>query len=131
MIGKDGLLNLTKSEDSQRCKIRNKMTILYIGCNRYALKFLALGLGLYFVTVLINHDISTNFFFVISDVEKGDEHPNLENVPSNLYESVCMPDFNEFFQQQGESFPLPDHNKNTTMNNNNNTGQQQQYMESK
>ncbi|KAG8182679.1 hypothetical protein JTE90_017658, partial [Oedothorax gibbosus] len=36
------------------------------------------------------------------DVEK-ESHPNLENVPANLYESVCMPDFNEFFQQ-GETF---------------------------
>lgn len=63
------------------------------------------------------------------DVEKEEQHPNLENVPSNLYESVCMPDFNEFFQQQGDTFPVPDHNKNTTMNNNNNTGQQQQYIE--
>lgn len=74
-------------------------------------------------------------FFPFSDVEKEDGHPNLENVPSNLYESVCMPDFNEFFQQQGDNFPVTDHNKNTTMNNNNNntTGQQQQqqYMESK
>ena len=69
--------------------------------------------------------------FYYPDVEKEGEHPNLENVPSNLYESVCMPDFNEFFQQQGDTFPVPDHNKNTTMNNNNTNGQQQQYMESK
>ncbi|XP_054718898.1 protein c-ets-1-A-like isoform X2 [Uloborus diversus] len=59
------------------------------------------------------------------DVEK--EHPNLENVPSNLYESVCMPDFNEFFQQ-GEILPLSEHKNNqTTMNNS--SSQQQQYLE--
>ncbi|XP_042907157.1 protein C-ets-1 isoform X2 [Parasteatoda tepidariorum] len=57
------------------------------------------------------------------DVEK-DDHPNLENVPANLYESVCMPDFNEFFQQ-GEGFPLQDSKNNSTMNN----GNQQQYMD--
>lgn len=59
------------------------------------------------------------------DVEK-DEHPNLENVPSNLYESVCMPDFNEFFQQ-GENFSLQNNNKTTTAMNNN--GSQQQYID--
>ncbi|KFM72159.1 Transforming protein p54/c-ets-1, partial [Stegodyphus mimosarum] len=60
------------------------------------------------------------------DVEKED-HPNLENVPANLYESVCMPDFNEFFQQGENNFPLPDQKNNaTTMNN---TGNQQQYMD--
>ncbi|GIY21517.1 protein C-ets-1 [Caerostris extrusa] len=56
------------------------------------------------------------------DVEKED-HPNLENVPANLYE--CMPDFNDFFQQ-GENFSLQNNKNSATMNNN---GNQQQYMD--
>ncbi|XP_076310273.1 protein C-ets-1-like isoform X3 [Tachypleus tridentatus] len=35
------------------------------------------------------------------------ERASLENVPSNLYESVCMPDFDEFFSQ-GDTYPLPE-----------------------
>lgn len=55
------------------------------------------------------------------DVEK--ETAALENVPANLYESVCMPDFNEFFQQ-GENFPLPEQKVNQVMNGTPNSGSQ-------
>ncbi|XP_013772271.1 protein C-ets-2-like isoform X2 [Limulus polyphemus] len=47
------------------------------------------------------------------DVDK--ERASLENVPSNLYESVCMPDFDEFFQQGG-SYPLPEPKVTPVMN---------------
>lgn len=89
---------------------------------------------MHFAVQIISSTKLIFIFLPFPDVEKEEGHPNLENVPSNLYESVCMPDFNEFFQQQGDNFPVTDHNKNTTMNNNNNTTgqqQQQQYMESK
>ncbi|UYV81841.1 ETS1 [Cordylochernes scorpioides] len=38
------------------------------------------------------------------DMEK--EQASLQNVPANLYESVCTQNFDEFFQQQGNNFPL-------------------------
>ncbi|XP_076366967.1 protein c-ets-1-A-like isoform X5 [Tachypleus tridentatus] len=47
------------------------------------------------------------------DVDK--QRSSLENVPSNLYESVCMPDFDEFFQQGG-SYPLPEPKVTPVMN---------------
>ncbi|XP_050035960.1 protein C-ets-1-like isoform X2 [Dermacentor andersoni] len=47
------------------------------------------------------------------DVEK--ECASLENVPSNLYESVCVPGLDEFFQQGG-SFPMPEQKVTPVMN---------------
>ncbi|CAN7982918.1 unnamed protein product [Ixodes hexagonus] len=47
------------------------------------------------------------------DVEK--ERASLENVPSNLYESVCVPELDEFFQQGG-SFPMPEQKVTPVMN---------------
>ncbi|XP_040354423.1 ETS translocation variant 4 isoform X4 [Ixodes scapularis] len=46
-------------------------------------------------------------------VEK--ERASLENVPSNLYESVCVPELDEFFQQGG-SFPMPEQKVTPVMN---------------
>ncbi|KAH7946351.1 hypothetical protein HPB49_023412 [Dermacentor silvarum] len=46
-------------------------------------------------------------------VEK--ECASLENVPSNLYESVCVPGLDEFFQQGG-SFPMPEQKVTPVMN---------------
>jgi len=57
----------------------------------------------------------------IGELDK--DRTSLENVPSNLYESICMPDFDEFFQQ-GAGYPLPENKAtqvlNGTTNNNNN-----------
>ncbi|XP_064471644.1 ETS-like protein pointed isoform X2 [Ornithodoros turicata] len=47
------------------------------------------------------------------DVEK--ERASLENVPSNLYESVCVPELDDFFQQGG-SFPMPEQKVTPVMN---------------
>ncbi|XP_029841949.1 protein c-ets-1-A isoform X1 [Ixodes scapularis] len=47
------------------------------------------------------------------EVEK--ERASLENVPSNLYESVCVPELDEFFQQGG-SFPMPEQKVTPVMN---------------
>lgn len=43
------------------------------------------------------------------------ERASLENVPSNLYESVCVPELDEFFQQGG-SFPMPEQKVTPVMN---------------
>ncbi|XP_023235400.1 protein c-ets-1-A isoform X3 [Centruroides vittatus] len=43
------------------------------------------------------------------------ERASLENVPPNLYESVCMPEFDEFFQQ-GTGYPLPEQKVTPVMN---------------
>lgn len=48
--------------------------------------------------------------------EVDKERVKLENVPSNLYESLCMPEFDDFFQQ-GSSYPLPETKVIPVMNN--------------
>lgn len=45
----------------------------------------------------------------IAEMEKERAPGSLDNVPSNIYESVCMPDFDEFFQAGGAYPTLPDH----------------------
>lgn len=51
--------------------------------------------------------------------ELDKERTSLENVPSNYIESVCMPDFDEFFQQAGGAgYPLPEHKVTPVMNGN-------------
>ena len=56
------------------------------------------------------------FFFLLfsAEIDKV-ERASLENVPSNYIESVCMPDFDEFFQQ-GAGYPLPEHKVTPVMN---------------
>lgn len=49
-----------------------------------------------------------------AEVDK--ERASLENVPSNYIESVCMPDFDEFFQAGGAGYPLPEHKVTPVMN---------------
>ena len=55
----------------------------------------------------------------VSSAEIDKERTSLENVPSNYIESVCMPDFDEFFQQAGGvGYPLPEHKVTPVMNGN-------------
>ncbi len=55
------------------------------------------------------------YFVFKAEVDK--ERASLENVPSNYIESVCMPDFDEFFQQAGGAgYPLPEHKVTPVMN---------------
>ncbi|XP_076325616.1 uncharacterized protein LOC143233343 isoform X5 [Tachypleus tridentatus] len=51
---------------------------------------------------------------ICKEVDK--ERVKLENVPSNLYESLCMPEFDDFFQQ-GSNYPLPETKVIPVMNN--------------
>jgi hypothetical protein len=50
----------------------------------------------------------------LAEVDK--ERASLENVPSNFIESVCMPEFDDFFQQGGTGYPLPEHKVTPVMN---------------
>ncbi|RWS31863.1 Transforming protein p54/c-ets-1-like protein [Leptotrombidium deliense] len=47
-------------------------------------------------------------------LKEAEKEKTLENVPSNYTD--CMPDFDEFFQQGSQGYPLPDHKITPVMN---------------
>lgn len=68
----------------------------------------------------------------VTEVEKQIA-PSLENVPSNFYESVCMPDLNEIFEH---GYPVPEqkvasmmNNSNSNSTNSSNNNNNQAYMD--
>jgi len=61
-------------------------------------------------------DILWEHLDILQRAEIEKERTSLENVPSNLYESVCMPDFDDFFQQGAAGYPLPEHKVTPVIN---------------
>lgn len=71
-------------------------------------KKLKLNYPLFFLSLFSIFFFLSNFNFTdlekyLSGVACCTERSALENVPSNLYESVCMPDFDEFFHSNASN----------------------------
>lgn len=56
--------------------------------------------------------MTNSSFFLVLDVDL--EKASLENMPANLYESVCVPDLGDFLGYQNANASTPDHKSPAT-----------------